>query len=220
MARSRAPRIIARILKLLMLLLVLTVTGILLWRVCFSENYKEVKGLHSNDKLEQAYNEHGKDLILQYQVQPSITKSDRSYGYFSVVECVFIPQINQVHLVVRYNNSTLDHLKEDYDLSKAPSRWKHVFDVTLSVTSENPADACRIFPTEEPKYEETKLYTYRRYTFDNVPLNDLTTGIFVDIYYVEDIDYEKEAYGTLLIYDPASPWRPYNPTRKEWKRLE
>ena len=190
------------------------------WRIFFSENYEKVKGLHCNEKLEEAYAQYGKDLILQYQVQPSITKSDRSYGYFSVVECVFIPQINQVQLVVRYNNSTLEHLKEDYELSKVPNRSETLFDVTLTVASENPEDACRIQPSEKSDYEYTKLYTYRRYTFDNVPLNDLTTGIFVDIYYVEDVNYEEEAYGTLLIYNPASPWRPYKPTRDEWDRLK
>lgn len=220
MARSRAPRIIGRIFRLLMVILILTVTYVLVWRIFFSEDYEKVKGLTPNEKLRQAYDTYGEELVLQYQVQPSITKSDKSYGYFSVVECVFIPQINQVQLVVRYNNSTLDHLKEDYALSEAPDRYKDVFDVTLSVTSDNPADAVRIFPTEEPQHETTKLYSYRRYTFDNVPLNDLTVGVFVDIYYNGDIDYEKEAYGTLLIYDRSAPWVEYNPTKKEWERID
>ena len=220
MARSRAPRIIGRILKLLMVLLILTVTAVLAWRIFFSENYEKVKGLSPNEKLEQAYDQYGKDLVLQYQVQPSITKADKNYGYFSVVECVFIPQINQVQLVVRYNNSTLEHLKEDYALSEVPDRRKDLFDITLSVTSDNPEENCRIFPTGEAKQESTKLYTYRRYTFDDVSLNDLTIGVFVDIYYNGDIDYEKEAYGTLLIYDRTAPWVQYKPTKEEWERLD
>lgn len=238
MARSRAPRIIGKIFKLLVLLLVVGVTCILGWRMCASEDYDLAKGLKPNEALKAAYSAHGDDLILQYQIQPSITKAENNYGYFSVVECVFIPQAKQVQLVVRYNNSTLEHLKTDYQLDTLPDRTKDWYDVTLALTTdltpENTADNVspdaigkqRIHATGEPIRENTKLYTYRRYTFDNVELTDTTLGVFVDINYVGDvndlgqINYDKEAYGTLLIYERGVKWEPYKLSRAERKILE
>ena len=238
MARSRAPRIIGRIFKLLALLLVVGVSCLVGWRVCASENYDLAKGLKPNEALKSAYATHGNDLILQYQTQPSITRADKNYGYFSVVECVFIPQAKQVQLVVRYNNSTLEHLKADYGLAEVPDRTKDWYDVTLAITTdltpENTADNIlpetlqkqRIHATGEPIRENTKLYTYRRYTFDNVEIAADTIGVFVDINYLGDtnelgqIDYEKEAYGTLLIYEKGVKWEPYRLSREEKKLLK
>ena len=37
-------------------------------------------------------------------------------------------------------------------------------------------------------------------------VEELTAGMFVDIYYNGDIDYEKNAYGTLCIYSPDEEW--------------
>lgn len=223
MARSRAPRIIGWVLKTLGVLLVLTVTCIMGWRVCASEDYEVTQGLSANETLQSAYAEHGEDLILHYQKQPSITKAENNYGYFSVVECVFIPQANQVQLVVRYNNSTLKHLKEDYDLDEIPDRTADHYDVTLTLTSDGDDGQIskqRIHATGEPIRENTRLYTYRRYTFDNVILTDETVGVFVDIYYNQDINYEEAAYGTLLIYDQNSEWITYKPKKSEWENLK
>ena len=223
MARSRAPRIIGRILKLLGVLLVLFVTCLMGWRVCASEDYEITNGLSANESLRAAYAEHGEDLILQYQKQPSITRDENSYGYFSVVECVFIPQANQVQLVVRYNNSTLKHLKEDYGLTEIPDRTADHYDVTLTLTSngdDGQLTKQRIHATGEPIRENTLLYTYRRYTFDNVMLTNDTIGVFVDLYYNQDIRYEEESYGRLLIYDQTSPWITYKPKKSEWESLQ
>lgn len=232
MARSRAPRIIGRIFKTLGVLLVLCVTCIMGWRVCASEKYEITKNLAINEPLKAAYAAHGDGLILKYQEdRATITKAEKNYGYFSVVDYVYIPQAKQVQVVVRYNNSTLKHLKEDYGLAEIPDRTKDQYDVTLTLTTDltpnDPNDntqvdklsKTRIHATGEPIRENTKLYTYRRYTFDNVEIEPDTVGMFVDIYYLGDINYEAEAYGTLLIYDKAAPWISYELNADERKAL-
>jgi hypothetical protein len=48
------------------------------------------------------------------------------------------------------------------------------------------------------------MYNYRRLTFDGVDMNvtdNPVLAVYVDVYYKEDIDYEKDPYGTLCIYD-------------------
>lgn len=228
----RTTRIMGKLLRFLVLLLILAVTGVLGWRVCFSESYEITKGLSVNEKLTQAYAQHGENLILQYQEdRATITKSEGSYGYFSVIEYVFIPQANQLQVVVRYNNSTLKHLAEDYGLPEVPDREGDHYDVSVVLTRDlTPGDSSdnhdsstlvkeRIHPTGEPIRESTALYNYRRYTFDNVTVTDATVGAFVDIYYNGDINYDADAYGTLLIYDNTAPWIAYELSDEEIERL-
>lgn len=232
MSRSRAPRLIGGILKAVFILLIMTVCAILLWRVLFSGDPRSVKKLAVNPTLAQAYAEHGNDLVLQYQNQATITRAEDCYGYFSVTRCVFIPQANQVQIVFRYNNSTLRHLKEDYGLAKIPEKSGTYYDVTLlrttDLTPDDPDDnftdpaslACdRYFANAEPVRTETALYTYFRYTFDNVTVEDLTDGVYVDVYYLGDLNYEEKPYGTLCIYDTYSEWIPYRLTGADRKAL-
>ena len=58
--------------------------------------------------------------------------------------------------------------------------------------------------TGEPDRAYKRLYSYRRYVFENVSYED-AVGMFVDIYYKGDIDYEKTPYGALCIYEDGYP---------------
>jgi hypothetical protein len=221
MARSRIPRTIGKILRLLLVLLILTVVSILAWRIFSSENYDLANGIQPNEALNAAYAEHGDDLILQYQNQnPSITRGEKNYGYFSVVSCVFIPQANQVQLVVRYNNSTLLHLQQDYGLSEIPDRTEDQYDVSIVLANSATGEKTRLHPTGEPIRENTRLYTYRRFTFENVTFDEKDTDVFVDIYYKNDVNYDTDAYGRVVIYDHTFKWLPYELSKEEKKRLD
>ena len=183
MSRTRMPRPLAVtfwILRAVVLSLILAVAIILIWRIGSSGNPKAVKYLSPNQTLREAYALHGDDLTLQYQKQASITRAKNNYGYFSVTQCVFIPEANQVQIVFRYNKSTLRHLAEDKGLDAVPEKSGTHFDVTLlqttDLTPENKDDnldpstlsSNRYFASGEPVREETALYTYFRYTFDGV----------------------------------------------------
>ena len=232
MARSRAPRIPGIIIKAIALLLVFSVNGILIWRMCSSQDPASMRILTVNAATHKAYTEKGEALCLCYQEQASITRTERNYGYFSITQCVFIPEAEQVQIVLRYNNSTLTHLKEDYGLPEIPDRSLDLFDVTLLRTTDpdpqNPEDnynadaliKTRFFPTvEDTKSDTSALYNYRRYVFDGVSVEDLTLGVFVDIYYVGDVRYEERAYGTLCLYDHEMEWQPYTLTKEDLRAL-
>lgn len=185
----------------------------------------------AGERLSAAYAQYGDELQLLYQDQASITRAENNYGYFSVTQCVFIPEAGQVQIVVRYNNSTIRHLKEDYALEEMPSREDTLFDVTLvkttDLTPDDPDDNLdpaklsreRYSPSEGTVRATTALYTYCRYVFEGVCVDDLTVGVFADIYYVEDIDYDREAYGTLCLYDNLSEWLEYDLTKADRESL-
>lgn len=223
MANTRIPRIIGAILKLLFTLLIMSVCAIILWRILFSEKVpKEVKNLTQTPELS-ALSQSSNPPIMQYQDLASITRGKDNYGYFSVEDVVFLPQINQVQILFRYNNSTLGHLAKDKNLPNVPEKSGTYFDVSLvkttDLTPEDKTDnldpatlsAQRINPTDDVRRGDTALYTYFRYVFNDVSIDDLTDGVYVDVYYLGDLDYSKPAYGTLCIYAYDEEWKTVKP---------
>lgn len=232
MPNFRTHRMIGWVVKTLVGLFVFAVIAVLLWRIFFSANIPDtIDTLAVNEDILAAYEEHGEDIQLLYQDQGTVTRAEHNYGYFSVPKCTFIPEANQVQVVFRYNNSTLSHLATDYELGEIPSRDADLFDVTLVRTTDTTPDDKsdntnaetlvkeRFFPTDV-KRETTSLYTYYLYVFEDVSVEELTAGMFVDIYYNGDIDYEKSAYGTLCIYAPDEEWLNRTLTGADKKALE
>ena len=232
-ATSRAPRIIGRIFKTILVLLVVAINTVIVWRVFFSANIPDaLASLTVTDKTQAAYAQHGDELILQYQDQASVTKGKKDYGYFGAPQVIFIPQAEQVQLVFRYNNSTLKHLAEDYQLPDIPDKSGHLFDVTLALTTdltpENTADNTDPSTLSVTRYrateaytlrEETQLYTYYRYVFDGVRMDEQTVAVFADVYYVQDVQYENDAYGRLCLYSNDQAWLSYDLPSADRKKL-
>ena len=233
MASYRAPRIIAWVIRFLTAILIFSILGTMVWRVFFSANIpKNIEVMAPNAKLTEAYEANGGNLTFRYQELSSISKADDSYGYFSVESCVFIPEADQVQLVFRYNNSTIRHLQEDYGLAELPEKSLHLYDVSLVIASDptpdvheddygetNTLETRRILPTGTPLREETLLYTFYRYVFDGVSVEDVTNSIYLDVYYVDDIRYDERPYSTLLLYAWDEEWKNYRPTKADWNAI-
>jgi len=183
------------------------------------------------------------------QEQNTITRTEKNYGYFSVADVVFVPEIEQLQILVKYNDSTLKALKSDYaeDFSmlgekEYPDSNKDWYDVTVvlarDLTPENKDDnlgsdrasveLIRIKPTEISASMHTDRYSYRRLVFDNVPLDELTLAVYADFYYVGDIAYNNEdfdiysdtAYGTLCLYAFADKTLEVELTKDDIKAIE
>lgn len=205
---SKALKIIGRIIKYFFFFIIIAINAIMLWRIFFSGDPSEIKPLVANEKLVSVYNEKGNDLVLKTQKQKALAES----GRFSVTDCVFIPEADQIQITVRYNNSTLRRLAEDFELSTAPEKKDELFDITVvkttDLTPENDEDNLkrenlkeeRFYPTGKPKTAYTSLYTYKKFIFDNIEWED-AVGLFLDIYYVGDMDYSDVPYDALCIYD-------------------
>lgn len=205
---SKAFKIVGNIIKYSFYFVILAINLIMLWRIFFSGDPAEIKPLIANEKLVSVYREQGSDLVLKTQKQKALAQS----GRFSVTDCVFIPEAEQIQITVRYNNSTLRRVKEDFELKEVPDRKSEIFDVTVvkttDLTPEDDEDNLdrdrlkeeRFYPTSEAKTEYTRLYTYKKFVFDNIVLDD-AVGLFVDIYYNGDMDYFDSPYDVLCIYD-------------------
>lgn len=231
MPNSRTPRIIGRVIRSLFGLFVFAVCALMIWRVFFSARIpSEVDHLLPNQRICAAYEEKGDGLILLYQDQASITRSEGAYGYFSVPRCVFIPEAEQVQIVFRYNNSTIRKVAVDKGLDDVPDRSMELFDVTLvrtaDLTPDDPTDntdretlsETRYFPTQVIR-TNTSLYTYYRLVFEGVSVEADTVGVFADVYYLGDKNYNESPYGALCLYDNGSAWLTYKMTTDDRKAL-
>ena len=216
---SRSLKIFWRLLKFAAAALVAFVCIFILWRVFSRGTPKELELLSVNEKICSVYEENSGEL--EYFRQEHLTLT--SDGLFGVTDCIFLPDANQIQIVVRYNNSTLRALTEKYQLESAPDREENVFDVTLllqtDLTPDDDADNGGNIP-EAVEYtrchgelylsEGKNLYNFRRFVFDldecGLDMQELMAdgtllAIYADFYYVEDIDYEATPYGTLFLYD-------------------
>ena len=225
MSKSTTSRIIGWAVRLLIGAMIFSVVGVLLWRILSSGDPASMTVLQPNEQVYAAYQKEGEQLQILHQQHDTIIREGPAKGYFSVTQSEFIPAADQLQITFRYNNSTLKYVAEDYGKAAPLERGKDWFDVTVTIaydlTPDN-ADDNDINHPDSVRFEryqptacvkDTKnLYNYERLTFDGI---DICAGfdeqgvpimrpeilaVYVDIYFNEDLDYEQEPLGTLLIY--------------------
>lgn len=223
---------VKRIIKISLIVFVALVNLVVIWRVFLSANIpKKIDTIAPNDALCEAYGRLGDELTLQYQNQLTLSYDSGKEGYFGVPQYYFIPEANQVQVVFRYNNSTLKKLTADYGLEKTPKKGEHIFDISLfkvtDLTPDNAEDQDDPNALEKVRYapdavicDTTLLYTYYRLVFEDVSIDESAiSSVFLDVYYRGDLDYTKEPYGSLKLYDHLHEWIPYNLTSADKRAL-
>lgn len=208
--------------RALFTLLVIAVFVVLFWRMNAARVPAELEVLSPNETLLDAYTTYGDELEKLTQQQNSITRNEENYGYFAVSSAVFLPKANQLQLLIRYNDSTLEALQRDYELDFLPESEKDWYDVTLLLAiDKTPADKTdnlsnhpdsvdlvRVKASEVSAKMHSGRHSYRKLIFDGVDLDEALLAVYADFYYVGDIAYLDEdfdvyrdsAYGTLCLY--------------------
>lgn len=238
-----AMRIIGITLKCAFWGIILLINVLVLWRIFSSGDPEDMQVIAGNKVLSSAYAQAGENGELGgfalYQpdhndiTDEKATRDENNniidpgnYGYFGITSSLIFPTAHQAQIVFRYNDSTLEHLAKDYALPAVPAKGGDYYDVTLRVLTDltpedktdNDKDEClkttRIESAVAGKAEKT-LYTYNRLVFDGLPDIDGIVAIYVDIYYVEDVNYDNEAYGTLCIWHEDAKTKTYELTRKD-----
>ena len=224
----------------------LLVTVLILFRICSQNKIPtEIDTLSANDSLKAAYAEKGDSLSVIYQ-DIDIYSTERDVrldengkkisnagkAYFAVPKAVFIPDAGQIQLVLRYNNSTLKYLAEDYAAlcPEVPARDDDVFDITvIKVTDLTPDDttdndvpaklAEERFTVTNVKSAEKQLHNFRHLTFENFELEG-ALRVYLCIYYKGDVDYGEDPYATVKIYDSEKPTLDYKLTKNDIEALK
>jgi hypothetical protein len=236
-------RIAGTSLKCLFWGIIILMNVMVFWRILSSGDPSEMETVTGNVPLAKAYEiaqESGAlDGFALYQREHDDITNERpsyddkgnvtdpgNYGYFSITNVIFFPSADQVQLLFRYNDSTLEHLAKDYALPEVPTKGGEYYDVTLRVltdlTPEDKTDndkeealgVTRISATRAVPHEKNR-YTYRRMIFEGLPELESIVAVYVDIYYIEDADYAADAYGTLCIWREDAKTREYKLSRDD-----
>ena len=237
MLEGKAWKIVKYVVKGIFLLLIFGTIAMILWRVFSSGTPKSMSALDANDVIVEAWEKaeaEGREMDMFTQLQPTnITTKKENYSYFSVESVVFIREAEEIQLTFRYNNSTIRHLQEDKGLDTLPDRDEDLYDVTLwavydltpDVTGDDEnVEYVRYHPTaSETRAAQKNVYNYRKFVFDGVSMGDAEKPlltIFMDVYYVGDLDYDADPYGTLPIYQYVYENEIYTLTSDDKKALE
>lgn len=238
-----ALQIIGKIIKYAFWALILFVNVLLFWRLFSTGLPSDMKTIYVDGELEKAYaawqadtsEDKGDFAIFQkYWQKHNMTTTAKdeengiigNYGYFGVADAAIFPTAGQVQFIFRYNFSTLDHLKEDYSLNFDPAKESEWYDVTLRVVTDATPDNKEDDATEEKRFEctlldgaEKNVYCYRRYYAKGLTITENTAAVYVDVYYKDDVDYGREAYGSICIYSDDQNTKAYGLDKNDKKAL-
>ena len=164
MSTRRTIRIMSIIIKALFSIFVFSVCALLIWRVFFSTKEPDsIKDLYVNEALAAAYEAQGGDLEMKYQNQLSMTYTEENAGYFGISQYVIIPEANQIQIVLRYNDKTLKHFKEDFALDAIPEKGEELLDMTLrqiiDLTPEDETDNEDLSKLSITRHKPSKVIT-------------------------------------------------------------
>lgn len=229
---TRTANRIGKVLRIFFYTAVYAVIIALIWRMCADGTPKKMENITVSEKLADLYAKG--ELEVFYQKFDEYTTEEESYGYFGVMQALIIPETDEMQILFRYNNSTLEKLPEDFPelCPEAPSRDGVYYDVTLvKVVDLTPDDKTdndeeenlrreRYYPTEDATLtERTSLHNYFRYVFEGISTDD-ALYVYVDIYYNEAIDYDDDPYGSVRVYSADANTRVYPLTAADKKALK
>ncbi len=191
--RSTALKVTLLVLKILVWVLCLSVTGFLVLRINLSKTPKAFRELTWTPEMtasaEAAIAAGGK-LDVTYQ-QNRANIDDK--GLFMVTDLAFAEENGQVQISVRWNRRfTINWLMERYSLSERPSGEQFIFMLT--------DDKGSLYTKYTFAAKENAMYAFRRVIFDGVDLSDLDT-LYLDVYYGEDVSPTCQVSANFVIYD-------------------
>ncbi|GEM_PF-609568 len=247
---QKAPlplRIIGNVFKYAFWLFILTINVVIFWRLFSTGIPSSMKTVSADPSVKYAYSQwkdntdEDKQPFAVYQKlwlkrgMTTETKDENrgiigNYGYFGIVDEVFFPDAQQFQFVFRYNFSTLEHVKEDMNLSSDLDRGKDHFDVWIRVETfrDETKDAENVntafYPCETVDSAKKNLYCYRQMKCDYYQDLDNISAVYADIFYKDEAQYVTEGenavpYGSICVYSSDHKLDEYKLDRKDIKAL-
>ncbi|MBR5315109.1 MAG: hypothetical protein IKU45_06840 [Clostridia bacterium] len=178
------------------------VVGLLFWRIFSSGDTKLAKSFLWNESAISSYTENADEFSAFCYKRPDNYTKD---GKFQASNVYFVPSTGQFQITVRYNNSTLKKLVEDYSLKETPTGEVFVFTLTDNLGN--------VYTSYQYATDSKNLYNYRRVVFDNIDMNAKKTveedgvqvekffeELYVNVYYIDDVTLSNP-YGQMTVYD-------------------
>lgn len=130
-----------------------------LWRIFFAYDYRTLSDINVSEDLKKVYEADG-DFLSN-----NIHNDHSTDGYFAAYSFVYIPDINQIQVTVRYNESILEELK--IPEGEYPEILLSLNDDKTYTFTE--IDKDEFIHPAEVTHDKRLFYNYMRLVFDNVP---------------------------------------------------
>lgn len=186
---------VKRTLKFACLAVIFGIIGFLLVRIIVAEYYPSVmKSLYPTEALRQAWEE---DPALQVRRQDlRISYDNAKFAHFMAAYQYYSPEAKELQIALRYNNSTLREMERDFSLpADSLTADPALFDITLVDEYGNRARGTCVAA------EGHFMYQYMKVVFSDVSFSAEPGWLRVEIYYHDAVDYEKEAYAMIPLYE-------------------
>ena len=191
-------KIVGRIVKIAALVLVFAVIALLIGRVLMAEYYpKSMKELYHSDGIVSLVAKNGKAVIHTQDLRASYDNPD--FALFMAKHLYYIPELGELQITLRYNNSTLRELQGDFGLASEPAPRADLF--TFSIVDHTAVDESgkeveggghRVFAASV-KTDSKFMYQYIKLTFTGISFED-ADWLRLDIAYTgEELPVDKNA---------------------------
>ena len=199
-----------KIFKIFALLIIIWVALLMSFRIYTVNHYPPAaEGIVATDALKAAYA--AGTLNAETWEARTLYDNNQKSKFFSH-QPIYIPAEETLIVTLRYNNSLLAIMAEDFGFAETNGR-----DLPLDVSLF--ADGYeRIHPTAYTFTTAFGLYSYRRYVFDGVSADMLDT-LYIDVYYADDADYTVSPYASLELRDASREPKAYKLTAADKKAL-
>ena len=209
--KKKSP--VLAVLKYAVIALVIVVYALMIFRIAIKEDPKSAKEFIWTESSVAAYNESSGEFRVQNQQIRSFSYIDpvtgeatklvyntiTDDGYFQISSFMYVEATKELILTFRYNNASLEFLKQEYGLSQLPEGELYYLALNTSkgrVTEYTYTSSARF------------TYEYRRVIFENVDLSQEKT-LDLDIYFMGDIDLDRPL-ASLTVYDYRIPVEYYD----------
>lgn len=187
-------KFIPKLLKAICYLLIFGVIAFLVLRIFMAEYYPEsMKRLYPSEELIAAFE---KDSALEMRRQKlRVSYDDPKYSLFMASNQFYCPETGEFQITLRYNTSTLDEIQQDFSLSEVPAPDPALFDFSLVDNNGN-----RV-PLTCVRTDAWFMYQYMKLVTSDVDFSADPGWIRIEIYYIGQVNYEKDAYSRIPVYE-------------------
>ncbi|MFA6947636.1 MAG: hypothetical protein WCQ72_01505 [Eubacteriales bacterium] len=182
---------VGKLIKWIIIALILFVYGLFMLRICSQGEPESMKRFYWTQSSIELYKS-SPDTFSAAVSKPDKDIDDA--GLFSVSSVYYMPQTGEIQLSVRYNNSTVKKIQEDYSLDAQLAGEIFVY----MLTDENGVTYTSYSFTSAKKF----VHNYRRVVFGGV---DFTScgAVTLDIFYINDVN-RSHPMASFIIYDPEN----------------
>ena len=196
-------KIIRKTISITLKLLALAVFVFLIIRMNMGNDPKQSKTFVWTENSITAYNNDPSSFKAYLYKHPDNFSHD---GLFSATNVYFVPSIGQFQISVRYNDSTLKYIAEEYKLDKVPTGEQFIYIITDTYGN--------TYTDYTITHFDKNIYNFNRIVFEGIDLNatkNNTTGeeittegvefyLLLNVYYVDDVVLSSPL-GVIPIYD-------------------